>query len=292
MKPPVFEYHDPATVEEALDLLSRYGDDAKILAGGQSLMPMLNFRLARPAHLIDINRVGGLARVSRSSDTLTLGAMTRQRALERSAQVYDWCPLLRQALALVGHPQIRNRGTLGGSLAHADPAAELPAVALALDARLVLRRSGGQRVVTARDFFVTQLTTVVQPNELLVEVQLPARPANTGYGIQEVAMRRGDFALGGMITVLAFGADRRIEAARVVGFGVADRPIRIETAEAALVGAKPTGEAFAAAAALVSQAVDPSGDIHASAAYRRRLSGVLTKRALAESAAPAKELVR
>jgi carbon-monoxide dehydrogenase medium subunit len=291
MKPPVFEYHDPETVEEVLDLLSQYGEDAKILAGGQSLMPMLNFRLARPAHLIDINRVDGLATASTSADTLTLGAMTRQRALERSAQVYGWCPLVRRALALVGHPQIRNRGTLGGSLAHADPAAELPAVALALGARLVLRQSGGQRVVAAQDFFVTQLMTVAQPDELLVEVQLPVWPVNTGYGIQEVAMRRGDFALGGAITVLTFGANRRIEAARVVGFGIANRPIRIESAEAVLVGANPTDEAFAQAAAVVSQAVDPPSDIHASAAYRRRLSGALTKRALAESAALAKEPV-
>jgi len=286
VKPPVFEYHDPSTVEEALDLLRRYGDDAKILAGGQSLMPMLNFRLARPAHVIDINRIGALTRIDRSADALTLGAMVRQRALERSAVVHDWCPVLRRVLALVGHPQIRNRGTLGGSLAHADPAAELPALALALDARLVLRRAGGRRVVTARDFFVRPLTTAAGADELLVQVELPAW-ASAGYGIHEVAMRQGDFALGGVITVLTFGSDRRVDRARVVAFGVADRPIRIETAEAALVGAAPTEEACGAAAALVSEAVDPPGDIHASAAYRKRLSGALARRALADSLVPA-----
>jgi carbon-monoxide dehydrogenase medium subunit len=288
MKPPVFEYHDPRTVDEGLDLLRRYGDEAKVLAGGQSLMPMLNFRLARPAHLIDINRVGGLAAIRRSEDTLGIGSMVRQRALERSAEVHAWCPLVRRALALVGHPQIRNRGTLGGSLAHADPAAELPALALALDARLVLRRAGERRTVAARDFFVTQLTTAARPDELLVEVELPAWP-NTGFAIHEVAMRQGDFALGGAITALTFGPDRRVAAARVVAFGVADRPIRIESAEAVLVGASPSEDACAAAAALVSQAVDPPSDIHASAAYRKRLSGALTRRALTDSIAWARE---
>jgi len=252
------------------------------------LMPMLNFRLARPAHLIDINRIDALASISASAGTLTLGAMTRQRTLERSAQIHDRCPLLHWALSLVGHPAIRNRGTLGGSLAHADPAAELPAVAMALDAQLVLRRSGGERVVPARDFFVSQLTTVARADELLSEVRLQAWPAGTGYAIQEVAMRRGDFALGGVVILLVFG-DRRIETARVVGFGLADRPIRIQAAEAVLVGATATDEAFAEAANLVSRAVDPPNDIHASAAYRRRLSGALTRRALAEAAASARE---
>ena len=291
MKPPVFEYHDPATVEEALDLLRRYGDDAKVLAGGQSLMPMLNFRLARPAHLVDVNRVAGLAGIVRSADTLTIGAMVRQRTLERSSEIHHWCPLVRRVLELVGHPQIRNRGTLGGSLAHADPAAELPALALALDARLVLRRSGGRRVVAAQDFFVAQLTTAARPDELLVEVELPARP-EIGYGVHEVAMRHGDFALGGVITALTFGSGPRIVTARVVAFGVADRPIRIERAEAALVGASPSEQARAEAAALVAQAVDPPSDIHASAAYRRRLSGELARRALADSMAAAPELAR
>ena len=290
MKPPRFDYHDPTTVEEVLDLLSEYGDDAKVLAGGQSLMPMLNFRLARPAHLVDINRVPALSAATASADTLTVGAMTRQRALERSAQVHDWCPLLRRALALVGHPPIRNRGTLGGSLAHADPAAELPAVALALDARLVLRRSSGRRVVPAKDFFVGQLATVTRPDELLVAVELPAWPRRTGYAIQEVAMRRGDFALGGLIAVLSFGVDGRIEAAWIVGFGLADRPIRIDAAEAVLLGTEAADEAFAEAARLVSRAVDPPNDIHASADYRRRLAGVLTRRALVEAAASARGL--
>ena len=199
MKPPRFSYHDPATVEEALGLLTRHGDAAKILAGGQSLMPMLNFRLVRPGHVIDINRVADLATVVPGPDGgLQIGALVRQRALERSALIRERCPLMALALPFVGHAQIRARGTLGGSLAHADPAAELPAVMMAMGARLTLRSARGRRTVAAEDFFLSSLATALTPDELLTEIALPPWPARTGSSLQEVAIRRGDFALGGV----------------------------------------------------------------------------------------------
>ena len=289
MKPPRFSYHDPATVEEALGLLTRHGDAAKILAGGQSLMPMLNFRLVRPGHVIDINRVAELATVVPGPDGgLQIGALVRQRALERSALIRERCPLMALALPFVGHAQIRARGTLGGSLAHGDPAAELPAVMVALGARLTLRSARGRRTVAAEDFFLSSLATALTPDELLTEIALPPWPARTGSSLQEVAIRRGDFALGGVAATLTLDAQGRVGDARVVCFGVGPRPVRVTAAERSLVGGAPSAPALAEAGRLASASVDPSDDIHASGAYRKRLAGVLTTRALAtalESAA-------
>ena len=286
MKPPRFDYHAPASVDEALDLLARHGDGARVLAGGQSLMPMLNFRLARPAHLIDINRVPGIDGIAaRAGGGLRLGARVRQRALERAALVAEDAPLVAHAMPFVGHPQIRSRGTLGGSLAHADPAAELPAVMVALDAALTLRRAGGQRMVAAEDFFVAALTSALLPDELLTEIALPPWPARTGGSLQEVAVRRGDFALGGAVATLTLDGHGQVEAARVVCFGVAPRPLRMRGAEASLLGGAPSAAAFAEAGRLASAAADPHEDIHASAGYRKRLAGVLTTRALAAALA-------
>lgn len=282
MKPPPFGYDDPATVEETLDLLARHGDAARILAGGQSLVPMLNFRLARPGRLIDINRVSELSRTGAAPDGgLRLGALVRQRSLERSAVIRDRCPLLAQAVPLVGHPQIRTRGTLGGSLAHADPAAELPAVMVALDAHLTLRRAGATRTVAAAEFFVAALTTVLGPDELLAEVALPPWPPRTGASIHEVAKRHGDFALGGVAATLTLDPQGRVGGARVVCFGVGEHPVRAIDAEHSLVGGAPSSAAFVGAGRLAAAWVTPTDDIHASAAYRRRLAGVLTARALA-----------
>jgi carbon-monoxide dehydrogenase medium subunit len=275
VKAPRFEYFDPSTREEALELLAEHGDKAKVLAGGQSLVPLLNFRLAHPAVLVDINRVADLAT---SEDGLRLGAMVRQRALERCA-----CPLIRQALPLIGHLQIRNRGTLGGSLAHADPAAELPAVMVALDATFKVQRKGRERTVRAEEFFVGQLLTVLEPDELLVEVDVPAWPERTGSCLQEVAMRRGDFALGGVATTLSLDVEGRISGATIVPFGVGDRPVRQGQAEASLVGSLPGEDAFAQAGRIVAERVEPWDDIHATAAYRKRLADLLTRRALAAS---------
>jgi aerobic carbon-monoxide dehydrogenase medium subunit len=288
VKPPRFRYADPATVDEALDFLARHGADAKVLAGGQSLMPLLNFRLARPAHVIDVNRVDALASIAPAADGgLRLGALARQRVLERSALVRERCPLLAQALAFVGHPQIRARGTLGGSLAHADPAAELPAVMVALEARLTLCRAGSQRTVAAGDFFVGLLTTALMPDELLTEIALPPWPARTGSSAREVAKRHGDFALGGVAATLTLDGQGRIARARIVGFGVGPVPVRLLDAERALAGGAPAPAAFADAGRLAAAAVEPPDDIHASAAYRKRLAGVLTTRALADALAAA-----
>ena len=290
MKPPPFRYADPASLEEALALLARHGADARVLAGGQSLMPLLNFRLARPAHVIDVNRLDALAAIAPAADGgLRLGALARQRALERSGLVRERCPLLAQALPLVGHPQIRARGTLGGSLAHADPAAELPAVMVALEARLTLRRAGGERIVAAGDFFVGLLTTALGPDELLAEIALPPWPARTGSSVREVARRHGDFALGGVAATLTLDARGRVDRARLVGFGVGPGPVRLLDAERVLAGNAPTPAVVAEAGRLASAAVDPGDDIHASAAYRRRLAGVLTTRALADALAGATE---
>ena len=291
MKPPRFSYHDPATVEEALGLLIRHGDAAKILAGGQSLMPMLNFRLVRPGHVIDINRLADLATViPGSGHGLRIGAMIRQRTLERSALIRERCPLIGQAMPFVGHFQIRARGTLGGSLAHADPAAELPAVMVALGAQLTLQSTRGRRTVAAEDFFIAALTTTLAPDELLTEIALPAWCARTGSSLQEVAIRRGDFALGGVATTLTLDAEGRVAGARIVCFGVGERPVRVVDAERSLVGGAPSVPAFAEAGRLASAGIDPSDDIHASGAYRKRLTGVLTARALAASLASAAPL--
>lgn len=289
MKPPRFNYHDPSTLDEALGLLAEHNEAAKILAGGQSLVPVLNFRLARPEHLIDINLIAELSTVKSTDAGLSIGAMTRQRTLERSDLVKDRCPLIGQALKYVGHPQIRNRGTIGGSIVHADPAAELPSVAVALDAKLVLQRKGGERTVAAGDFFLGQLTTVIEPDEMLTRIDVPAWPARTGSSLQEVAMRHGDFALGGVATTLTIGENGKVARARIVCFGVDEIPRRVQDAENSLIGGAPDEAAFAEAGEIVSARVDPSDDIHASAGYRRRLAGILTRRCLAASLSEIKE---
>jgi carbon-monoxide dehydrogenase medium subunit len=290
VKPPPFSYADPATVEEALGLLARHGAAAKVLAGGQSLMPLLNFRLARPDHVIDVNRLAELTTVVPGADGgVRVGALVRQRTLERSELIRARCPLVAQAMPLVGHSQIRARGTLGGSLAHADPAAELPAVMVALEARLTLRRAGGERTVAAEDFFVSLLTTALAPDELLTEIALPPWPGRTGSSIEEVAKRRGDFALGGVAATLTLDAGGRVACARIVCFGVGARPVRVADAERSLAGGPPTSAAFAEAGRLAAAGVDPSDDIHASGAYRKRLAGVLTTRVLTAALASATE---
>ena len=249
---------------------------------------MLNFRLARPSHLIDINRVSALATVTAPpAGGLRLGALVRQRTLERSALVREHSPLLAQAMPFVGHPQIRTRGTLGGSLAHADPAGELPAVMVALGAQLTVQRAGGRRTIAAEDFFVAALTTALAPDELLTEIALPPWPARSGAGLHEVAKRHGDFALGGVAATLTLDAQGRVAGARIVGFGVGPRPVRVADAGRSLVGGAPSAAAFAEAGRLAAAAVDPADDIHASGAYRRRLIGVLTARALADAGAAA-----
>jgi aerobic carbon-monoxide dehydrogenase medium subunit len=288
VKPAIFEYFSPKTAEEATDLLAEHGDDAKVLAGGQSLVPLMNMRLARPAIVVDINRIETLAYIREENGLLRLGALTRQRAAERSSLVAARCPLLRDALRLVGHVQIRNRGTIGGSIAHADPAAELTAVLTALDGEVTARGPRGDRVIAAADLFVTYLTTSLEPRELLVEVCIPALPQGAGWSWMEIARRHGDFALAGVGIVLVLRRGALAEA-RIALTGVGPTPVRATAAERLLVGQAPSETLWEAAAEAVRDAVSPDGDIHASAEYRRHVAGVLAQRALRESLSRAQE---
>ncbi len=281
MKPAPFRYARPGGLDEALALVDAHADDAKLLAGGQSLIPAMNFRLATPAMLIDLNDVRELAYLTSGDGWLRIGGMTRQRAVERSADAARLAPLLAEAMPFIAHPAIRNRGTVGGSLAHADPAAELPAVMLALDATFTLRRAGGARTVPADDFFIGLFTTAVEPGELLAEVAIPPRAPRTGEAFEELSRRHGDFALVGVAVSVVLDGDGRCAAARIALLSVGDQPTLAAQAAAALVGRAPSPEAIGAAADAAAHAdIDPPSDIHASAAYRRQLAAVLTRRAL------------
>ncbi|MBI2216166.1 MAG: xanthine dehydrogenase family protein subunit M [Candidatus Rokubacteria bacterium] len=279
MKPPRFEYHAPATVDEAVALLVRYGGEAKLLAGGQSLMPLLNFRLSRPAALVDLNRVADLAGIREDGGIVRIGAMTRQRALEFSDVVRRRLPLLAEATRLVGHLPIRSRGTIGGSLAHADPAAEDPAVLTALEGVVVTRSPRGERVLAARELFETYLTTSLAPDEILVEVRLPAMDPRARSAFEEFSRRHGDFAIVGIAAVIV-GEGRRCTMARLATAGAGPVPIRLRAAEEILETAGLEDRAIEAAARRAAELVEPDSDIHASADYRRHLTRVLTERAV------------
>jgi carbon-monoxide dehydrogenase medium subunit len=290
VKPPAFDYAAPTSIDEALAELAAGGEDAKLLAGGQSLIPMLNMRLVGPARLVDLNRVTGLAYVEEREGGLAIGAMTRQRSVETSDLVAARAPLLREAIGWVGHVAIRNRGTIGGSLAHADPAAELPAVAVCLDARLTVRGPRGARVLPASDFFRDALTTALEPTELLAEVWLPATPAGTGSAWLELARRHGDYALVGAAATVAL-AGGRVSVARLALTGVGGAPVRVAEAETLLAGVRLTPERLGEVAAVVREAVRPEGDVHATAAYRRHVAGVVAARAVRVAAARAGETI-
>jgi CO/xanthine dehydrogenase FAD-binding subunit len=281
MKPAPFEYFAPKDITEALDLLARYGDEAKILAGGQSLMPLMNMRLARPRVLVDINRLPALSQIALGADgTLTIGALTRQRAVERASLVQTQYPLLAAVMPSLGHVQIRNRGTIGGSIVHADPAAELPALCLALEAELVLRSAVGQRTLNAADFFRSYLTTAIDPVELLVDIRFPPWQAQWRWGFQEVCRREGDFALVGAVAVLQMDHDAVCQAARLTMFGVGGAPCRPRRAEDILSGQRLEGRVLEQLANVVAAELEPDSDIHASAEYRREVGGVVARRAV------------
>ncbi|HVT19532.1 MAG TPA: FAD binding domain-containing protein [Thermoanaerobaculia bacterium] len=289
MKPAAFEYAAPGSLPEALEALARGGADAKVLAGGQSLIPMLNFRLARPALLVDLNRLAELDFVRSGEDGgLRLGAMVRQRRLERDPQIAALAPLLAEAVPAIAHPQIRNRGTLGGSLAHADPAAELPAVAVALRARLRLRRAAGERWVEAESFFPGLFATALEPDEILVEVALPPPPPRAGWCFAEVARRPGDYAQVGLAAMVALDEDGRCREARLVYLSVGQAPVQASGAAALLRGETPAPRAIAAAAEAAADEIEPAGDIHASAGFKRHLARVLAERSLTKAAARAR----
>ena len=279
MKPPVFQYIAPDTVEGALSALTEHGDEAKILAGGQSLVPVLNFRLARPAVLVDLNRIPLLAGIS-DNGTLRIGAMTRQRTTERNDLVRQRAPLLVDALLHVAHPQIRNRGTIGGSLAHADPAAELPAMMLALDARLRLRRGATERWLNAIDFYTGLFSTALAADELLVEIEIPPMPARSGSAFDEVARRHGDYALLAVGAVVALDAGGICRHARIAYVNGGPGPLRSARAESMLIGEQPTIALLQAAANAAIGELQPPTDVHASAEFRRQLGRVLTERVL------------
>lgn len=284
MKPPVFDYYDPRTLEEALDLLDRYGPDAKLLAGGQSLVPLLNLRLARPSVLVDLNRIPGMDTVRVEDGWLVVGAMARQWDTEHAAPVVKSLPILSEALRFVGHPQIRMRGTVGGSIAHADPAAELPALLVCLDGEVVAHRRGGRRVVRARELFVTYLTTSLEPTEILTAVRFPLPPSGAGWAFTELARRHGDYALVGVATLVHLDADGSVAEARIAFFGCGPVPVRAHEAERALVGSAPGERLWEEAARLAARSLEPPSDLHASSDYRKHVAAVLTARALRTAA--------
>jgi CO/xanthine dehydrogenase FAD-binding subunit len=283
MKPAAFQLETAQSVDEAIALLADVSRDVKVLAGGQSLVPLLNFRLARPEVLVDINSIPELQYIRERDGRLAIGAMTRQRALEESADVKRLAPLLAETLPSVAHAPIRNRGTLGGSLAHADAAAELCSVALALDATLVARSQRGERLIPIDAFFVGPFTTTLRSDELLTEIRLPAFPSGAGWAFDEVARRRGDFAMVAVAAVLQVDDDRRVSDARLAYTSMGPTPLRARAAEAQLIGQPADPDNFARAAETAITELDPGEDLHASREYRLHAGQALTRRTLARA---------
>jgi aerobic carbon-monoxide dehydrogenase medium subunit len=285
MKLPPFDYACPTTLPEAVELLAAHDGDAKALAGGQSLVPMLAFRLAHPTLLVDLRKLADLRGIRISARGVTLGAMVRWRDIEDDERLDTAHPLLKAAIAHVAHYQIRNRGTVGGSIAHADPAAEMPGIAMTCDAEIAVVGKSGDRVIKAADFFQGALTTALTPDEIVVEVRLPPWPAGRRWGFQEFARRRGDFAMAAAAVFYDQDAGGRARNAHVGAIGVGDRPLRLTAAEDVLNGRAIDEATIAQVEAAASAAVDPQDDIHASAAYRRALIGTMVERALKSAAA-------
>jgi len=280
MKPATFLYHDPTTIEETVRLLDEYGDEARILAGGQSLVPMMNLRLSNPGRIVDINRVRELDYVRSDQGALTIGALTRQRAVERSKDIRELCPLLADAMPHLGHFQIRNRGTIGGSVAHADPAADIPAVIVALDGVLLVRDAMGSKTISAEDFFISFFTTALGPTELLEAIHLPPWPSGTGWAFLKMTRREGDFAIVGVATRITLDSDGICGDSRIAFFGVSDAPVRARTAEAMALGTKMTSATIAPVAKKAVSDLRPESDIHASADYRLHAAELLAQRAM------------
>ena len=282
MKPSPFEYYAPDTTEEALTHLAEHGYDAKALAGGQSLIPMMNFRLAQPEVLIDLNNIANLSFINRDDNGgLRIGAMARHAQVEREPLVAELAPLIYEAMPKIATSQIRSRGTFGGSIAHADPSAELVAISVALDGRFRLLSLTGERWFSANEFFLGMFTTQIEPEELLVEINIPPLPPRSGWSLMEVARRPHDFAMVGVVAVVTLDDRERCQHARIVYLSVGDGPVEAHRAAELLTGQQPTPDSIRAAAeTAAAEDVDPSSDIHASAAYRRHLVKILTSRAL------------
>lgn len=283
MKPSAFEYHNPQSVEEAVELLDRYGDEAKIIAGGQSLVPMMNFRLARPEILIDINGIKELEYIKSEGDELVIGALTRERDIEKSPLVIEQFPFLAKAISYIGHSAIRNRGTIGGSLVHADPSAELPTSLCALNGKLKVVGPSGEKILDPEEFFLTYLTTSLEPSDLLVEVRIPALPEKTGWSFSELSRRSGDFAVVAVGVLLFSESPGVCREARIAMGGVAATPVRAQEAEALLAGQKLSEELIAKAAQQAAEETDTEPDYHASAEYRMDMARVFVKRGLQEA---------
>ncbi len=290
MKPAPFHYHAPETVDDVVALLAEYGDEAKPLAGGQSLVPMLALRLTRFGHLVDLNRVPSLRGVSRDDGALTVGAMTRQSTVERDEEVVRSAPLLARATPLIGHFQIRNRGTVGGSLAHADPASEYPAVALALDVSFEVASHAGSKLVPAAQFFEGTWQTCLAPDQLLVAAHFPVWGGRCGFACEEVARRAGDFALAGAVAAVQLDTEGAITRAGIGLMGLGSTPLRAPAVETALAGSRPPDpDGLLELGKLAMRDVDPVDDVHASAAYRRRVGAHLVARTLARALQEAQE---
>ena len=285
MKPAKFEYHAPASIDEALTILARYNGEARLLAGGQSLVPMMNFRLARPNAVVDLNRIEGLAYVEEEGEVLRIGAMTRQRRLEFDPLVAGKLPLLREALRWVGHLPTRSRGTIGGSIAHADPSAEIPMVLQALEGEVVARGPQGERRVPPQELFQAALTTSLHPLEIINEVRFPAMPAQATCAVEEFARRKGDFAIAAVAVVLLRDGERCTKA-RLATAGVGPTSIRLHDAEAVLEQKGLSETAVSEAADKAAAQVDPVADLNGSAEYRRHLTGVLAGRAILKAIGP------
>jgi CO/xanthine dehydrogenase FAD-binding subunit len=280
MKPAPFKYVRASSLDHALSVKAENGEEARFLAGGQSLIPSMNFRLARPSVLIDINGLAELASIDLERE-IRLGALTRYATLERNGGFLEACPLFADALPHIAHPQIRNRGTIGGNLSHADPASELPAIALAMQARMKVKSVRGERELDASEFFVGILTTDISPDEMLAEIVFPLLPRSTGTCFMEVARRRGDFALAGVAVIVSLDEEGCCTGIRVTLCGIGDTPIDASAAAMSLIGQRCTDQAIETVAADVREAIEPPGNVHASADYQRHVAGVLTRRAIA-----------
>ena len=288
MKPSAFDYYAPDSVEEALGLLARHGGDAKPLAGGQSLIPAMNFRVLQSALLMDLNRLTALDGIRHVDRELRIGAMTRQRRVERDPLVAQLAPLLHETMPHIAHPQIRNRGTIGGSLVHADPAAELPVIAIALKARMRAQSAAGERWLTAQEFFLDMFTTALQPDELLVEIAFPPLPSGAGWSFMEFARRHGDYALIGVAVWVALDDRSVCREARLVYLNAGNGPIDARSAARLLQGQEISLEAIEAAAAAADREILPTGNVHCTPAFQRHLAHILTRRALLQAHARAK----
>lgn len=284
MKPAPFEYHAPTSLEQALEFKARYGDDAKLLAGGQSLVPAMNFRIMQPSMLVDLNRMDELSYIHEAGDVIRIGSMARERHLEFDALIEKHAPLLHEAVPFIAHPQIRNRGTIGGSIVNADPAAELPVLMLALSARLKAKNASAERWIDARDFFVGMFTTALEPDEILVEIEVPFMPANTGWSFMEVAPRAGDYALMGVAVQVMLDETGKCQQAKLVYLNAGEGPIDAQEAAQLLQGETITDALMEDAALHASEKeITPFGNVHTSPEFQRHLAKVLTKKTLKQA---------